>query len=103
MSPYPAGSAKIAGNAPRASNSTKVNPTILHACADVKILEFKENAKRRKLSDAASHKKNTTIGVTAATATASPIRFELFSNRCRAEADKVERNQTAISQAMNFP
>src|SRR5256886_10219220 len=66
MSPYPAGSAKIAGNAPRASNSTKVNPTILHACADVKILGFKDNVKRRKLSDAASHKKNTTIGVSAA-------------------------------------
>src|SRR5438477_11284376 len=97
MSPYPAGSAKIAGNAPRASNSTKVNPTILHARAHVKILGFKDNVKRRKLSDAAGHKKNTTLGVSAALPTASPIRFELVSNTCRAEADKAKRHQTTLS------
>src|SRR5207244_5916866 len=97
------GSGRSGGNAPRASNNTKVNPTILHACADVKILGFKDNVKRRKLSDAASHKKNTTIGVTAAIATASPMRFAPFSKTCRAEADKAKMNQPAISQAVNFP
>src|SRR5207245_10958086 len=100
---YPAGSGRIAGNEPRAANSTKVNPTILHACADVKILGFKENAKRRKLSDAASHKKNTTIGVSAPIATPSPMRFAPFSKTCRAEADKAKMNQTAMSPIASFP
>src|ERR1700737_1320737 len=103
MSPYPAGQANIAGRTPRASKRTKVNPTNLHVCADVKVLGFKENANCRNFSDTANHSENTTIGVTAAIATSTPTRFALFLNTCRAEADKTEINQKTMIPVVSFP
>jgi hypothetical protein len=39
-----------------------VNPIILQDCAEVNVLGFKDNAKRRKFCDVANHSENTTIG-----------------------------------------
>src|SRR5216683_1348134 len=102
MSPYPAGNANIAGRMPRASKRTKVNPTILQACADVKILGFMDRANCRNRADAANHSEKTIIGVRAAIATASPMRFESFLNRCRAEADKTKMNQPTMIPVVTF-
>jgi|ERR1700691_5844269 hypothetical protein len=103
MSPYPAGKAKTPGRTPGASKRTKVNPTILQECAEVKTLGFKDNANARNLSDAANHRENTTIGVSAAIATASPNRLEPFLNKCRAEADRTKRNHPTTSPKVSFP
>src|SRR5258708_7409518 len=103
MSPYPAGQANIAGRTPRASKRTKVNPTNLQDCTAVKVLGFKDNANCRNFPDTPNHTENTTIGgVTAAIATSTPMRFALFLNRCRAEADRTEINQTTMIPVMRF-
>jgi hypothetical protein len=103
MSPYPAGQAKTLGRTFRASSSTNVNPTILQACIEVKILGFKDSAKRRNSPDPANHNENTTIGVSEATATPSPNRPDPFLNRSKADAVRAATNQTTSSPAMIFP
>jgi hypothetical protein len=93
MSPYPAGNAKTAGRTPLASSRTNVNPTILQACAEVRIAGSNDNVNWRNFSDAPNQIENRRIGVTAAIATASPMRYESFLNQDRAEADVAKANQ----------
>src|SRR4029077_15008596 len=96
ISPYPAGKAKMAGRPPRASSRTKVNPTILQDWARVRTCGFKDNTNWRNFSEVANHSTNTRIGVTAAAATARPIRFASFLNHSDAEAYRAKRNHMAI-------
>src|SRR6202162_5969546 len=96
ISPYPAGNAKTAGSMERACKRTKVNPTILQAWTDVNIRGFKDSTKWRKLSEAANHTENRTMGARAAIATARPMRFASFLNRCSAEAVNAKRNQAKM-------
>ena len=67
-----------------------------------RILGLKDNANCRNVSDAATHSENTIIGASAAIATASPMRFESFLNKCRAEADKAKMNQLTMSPVTNL-
>src|SRR5689334_2610448 len=102
MSPYPAGQANTAGRMPRASKRTKVNPMIRQACAEVKDLGSKDRANWRNPAEAAYHSEKAIIGVRAAIATVSPMRFALFLNRCRAEPDKAKMNHATMIPVVSF-
>jgi hypothetical protein len=62
MSPYPAGSANIAGRTPYACNRTSTSPRILEDCIYVKVRGFKYDPNCRNPSEVTNHSENRAIG-----------------------------------------
>ena len=86
MSPYPAGNANTAGNTRRLSSTTNSSPINLQICVNVITRGFNDMTNSRKRLDTPNQNANTTIGVTAANATANPTRCASLRNKCLADA-----------------